>query len=239
MEQSVFLAVPHNGTLSPEAIPGLSQPTIRGSLRYGISKASVLTRNFNELWCDALNMRERAKLTHFAMHHSDIEAPQGWLDVLIDEAERVGADILSAVVPLKDNRGLTSTAVMNETDAVQRLTLTEVRKLPPTFSAATFLQPGLRLLVNTGLWVCRFTGTWVEEVQFENIDGIIRGDDGVFRTTSLSEDWNFSRWASERGLKVFATRVVPVTHYGVHGFASDGPAGEWATDRGEPQKQPG
>ncbi|MBY0513078.1 MAG: hypothetical protein K2P78_04105 [Gemmataceae bacterium] len=233
--QSVFLALPHNGVLSPEAVPGLSAPMARGALCRAMVKGSVLTRVFNELWCHALNARSESRLTHFAMHHSDIAAPPGWLDALVDEAERVGADVLSAVVPLKDPRGLTSTAVLAPGGGVRRLTLTEVRQLPPTFSAADIDSGGgLTLLVNTGLWVCRFTEPWVEEVAFSNVDWIARGPAGEFRPVSLSEDWNFSRWAAGRMLRVFATSKVPVTHYGHHGFMSHGPAGEWESDRGEP-----
>jgi hypothetical protein len=232
--QSVFLGVPHNGTITPEAVPGLANPTERGALRINFCKGSLLAMNFNRLWCDALNVREEEKLTHWAMHHSDIEAPNNWIDTLIDDMDSVGADICSAVVPLKDWRGLTTTALgTNETSTIRRLTLTEVRRLPVVFTAADLPTAGSMLLVNTGLWICKFDAPWVEEACFTVKDAIRRKPDGTFFALSLSEDWGFSAWAHKRGLKLAASRRLRVVHYGTYGFSSEGPPGQWATDLGD------
>ena len=49
---------------------------------YAMSGGSLLALMFNLLWCKALN-RRREGVTHFAMHHSDIQAPAGWVDTLL------------------------------------------------------------------------------------------------------------------------------------------------------------
>ncbi len=49
--------------------------------------------------------------------------------------DRVGADVIATVVPIKDNRGLTSTGLQDpDTLQIRRLTMTEVFRLPVTFS---------------------------------------------------------------------------------------------------------
>src|SRR5262245_33618283 len=68
--------------------------------------ASLLAMNCNILWCTALNYRQSKNLQWFAMLHSDIEPQDFWIDTLIEQAERHGADLMSAVVPLKDAKGL-------------------------------------------------------------------------------------------------------------------------------------
>src|SRR6185369_15663806 len=72
---------------------------------------SILTSVFNAGWAMAQDAYAAGKIDAFAMIHSDVTAPQGWLDVL--EARRVaaGVDLISAVIPIKDETGKTSTAV--------------------------------------------------------------------------------------------------------------------------------
>jgi hypothetical protein len=237
MDTSIFLGLPHYGELVPEAIISLIQPTNRHRLKIQTNCASLLAHNFNRLWCAALNQRRELGLTHFAMHHADVAANAGWLDLLVEEMARVGADVLSCVIPLKDNRGLTSTALQDpKTLAIRRLTMKEIKQeLPVTFNASHF--SGVSepiLLVNTGLWICDFTRSWVEEFPgFTILDGIARQADGTFKTSVFSEDWHFSEWCARKGLQVFATSIVPVTHWGRALFRNDSPWGEWDTDKGD------
>jgi hypothetical protein len=232
MEASIYLAVPHYGSIVPDALPSLAMPSARHRVTLRAQGASLLAYNFNRLWCDALNQRRERGLTHFAMHHADLAAPAGWLDTLIDEMQWSGADVLSVVVPIKDARGLTSTAVQHvESGALRRLTMHEIAELPETFDGAAVCKPGEVLLVNTGLWVCDFTRPWVEEAWFTIADRIVRRPDGTFQANVFSEDWNFSAWCQRRGLRVFATRIVPVKHFGAAGFGNEAAWGEWSTDR--------
>ena len=113
----------------------------------------------------------------------------------------------------------------------------EALQLPPTFSAADLpilgKPAGQHLMVNTGLWVCRFTEAWVEEVCFTIRDAIGKLSDGRFWPRCIPEDWGFSAWCVERGRRVFATRAVSVIHHGRAGYTNAQQWGEWQTDEGD------
>ena len=167
------------------------------------------------------------------MHHSDIEAPVGWLDTLLEELDRHRADVISAVVAIKDYRGLTSTGYREpDLGPITRLTVKEVNRLPETNSIEDLDKPGRVLMVNTGLWVCRFTVRWVENACFNVCDAISHVD-GVFSPKALPEDWNFSGFCALQGLKVVATRKVKAVHHGNCGYPNNGTWGEWDTDKGD------
>ena len=234
-QANVFISVPSYGAMVPQAIEGLMLAT--SDHRYVIKAqgGSLLAYNFNRLWCIALNSREECGWTHFAMHHADIEAQPGWVDKLIAEMNRVGVDLLSVVVPIKDPRGLTSTGLMDpKSRRIKRLTMKEIAKLPRTFTAADTTEPDNILVVNTGLWVCDFTKPWVEEVHFQILDGIQKNDNGKFSPLIFSEDWNFSAKLQELGLKVAATNIVEVNHYGHGHYSNQGAWGDWESDQGDP-----
>ncbi len=198
-------------------------------------EASLLVAGFNQLWANALNARRRLGLTHFAMHHADLGTlVAGWLDIGLAEMDRTGADLLSVVIPTKHlERGITSTGLYDpETRRVRVLTLREVQALPPTFSAADTDSPGRLLVVNSGLWVCRFTEPWVEDgICFATRDAVVRGPNGEFGILNEPEDWHFSLECHRRGLRVLATRAIPVVHRGVHDFRSDQAWGTWDRQR--------
>lgn len=204
------------------------------NVRVDFSSASaLLARNFNQLWCAALNSRERERCSLFAMHHADIGAEPFWLDKLIVERERVGADILSVVIPIKDERGLTSTGYQcKKTHNVWRFTMREIMEFPVTFDAAAVGKGEYFLAVNTGLMVCDFSKPWVEEFHFEVRDRIRRDEAGKFKVATMPEDWSLSAWAQMRGLKVMATRCVGITHHGRASFPNDQAWGEWETEKG-------
>lgn len=237
MAESVFVAVPcGGGLLTYKAFPGLCQPSGRARVNLRLLDVGMIGLNFNSLWAEALNLRGGWDApSHWAMHHADVAAPPGWLDVLLDEMARVGADVMSAVVAIKDERGLTTTAVGRDGGHVlRRLTLREVHRLPATFSADDVRRaPGETLLVNTGLWACRFTEPWVEEHCFRVHDGTRRRPDGTWEAVELTEDWAFSDWANRRGLKVWATRKVATVHQGGRGYGTAEPWGSWETDLGD------
>jgi hypothetical protein len=224
----------------PGAYPRAS---LRAPARLARTAGSLLNLSFNQLWAGALNSRTDG-VRFFAMCHDDIEVGAGWADVLFDEMQATGADVVSVAVPLKDARGLTSTAVHNQTTGeVRRLTLAELFTLPPTFDLADLVAAGIArgdgaetLLVNTGLWLCRF-GDWCDEFPgFRNMfDGVKRLPDGRFVASCLPEDWSFSVWAARAGLSVKVTRKVPLAHLGAGGveYRNDRVWGEYATDPGD------
>jgi len=203
------------------------------------SSTSLITMNCNTLWCTALNMRASHELQWFAMLHSDVEPVEWWIDKLIAEAEKHGADMMSAVIPLKNFTGSTSTGIASAGNAFNqfcRLTQSQIRhpSFPETFGineAADALAalpeplrvvgaPREQLLVNTGCFVVRLTRPWAEKVWFEQTDGIeIRN--GLWSPMSQPEDWNFARRVSANSGKVMATRVVKVIHRGEAEYHSD------------------
>ncbi len=233
----VFVALPsYNGFIKAQALLGLLLPSATCFLHYELGFGSLLATNFNHLLCKARNSRAEGKWTDFGMHHADISAPPGWLDVMVEEKRRVGADILSVVVPIKDERRLTSTGTVQEGGHIRRLTLKEVHQLPETFCAADLAQLGIHtpMVVNTGLMLVDFTQPWSDEFHFSIGDAIQKQPDGTFSPACLPEDWNFSSWANARGLKVYATRKVPVGHWDGgacwdNGEHEDG----WITDLGD------
>jgi hypothetical protein len=167
-----------------------------------------LPEAFNTLWAWALDEYEAGRVTHFAMIHADVCPDDGWLDVLLAELAATGADVVSAVIPLRGPRGLTSTAVeAADPWRNRRLTLAEVFALPETFTL-----PGI--LLNTGLWVCDLSRPWCGRVWFEERHAIRRRPDGTRETVMHSEDWEFSRAVRrlDAGARLYATRKVGVCH---------------------------
>jgi hypothetical protein len=245
----VFLALPiYDGTvLARAAAAFFSWPSTREHLDLVQSMfgCSLLARTFNTLWIQALNHAERGLITHFAMLHADVAAPQFWLDTLMEELTAREADICSVVVPIKDMKGVTSTAIddpANPWQPYRRLTMTEVMRLPETFTAEDCHQASLNphhgaLLVNTGCWVCDLRRPWWlgdptqnQPLCFMINDRIRRGAEGKFFVDTQSEDWYFSREAAKYGAKIIATRKVKLEHFGEAGFSNVGAWGEWSHD---------
>lgn len=213
MAKVAFLGMPGYQSLSAFAARGFwlasSDPELQVERTF--VSGSLLARGFNQLWCWALNA---GNVDYFAMQHSDVEPPDGWLNALIGELEDHDLDVLSVVIPIKSPAGLTSTALHKEGDNWQplcRLTMKEIHQLPRTFTSEDVGHP---LLVNTGLWVCRF-GEWAKHVHFEINDRIIYSKSNErYEPQVESEDWYFSRLCHELGLKVGATRRMQVNHRG-------------------------
>jgi hypothetical protein len=202
---------------------------------------TVLPSNCNRLLCTALNTKEAKGYEWFAMLHDDIEPPPFWLDTLIAEADKHGADLMSAVVPLKDGSGTVSTAIArpdSKYGVFRRLTLHQV--LHPTFpstfgigeavDALARLPEPLRveaprtvLLANTGCMVYRLSH-WKPGIIFAQEDDV-QLVDGQWWPVFQSEDWAFTRRVTEHGGKVMATRVMNIVHHGTTEYQSSQPHG--------------
>jgi SAM-dependent methyltransferase len=157
---------------------------------------------------------------YFAMLHDDIGPDDFWLDTLIEELEAKQLDVLSVVVPIKDTKGTTSTAIDGDTTwrPKCRITMKEVMTLPETFTSEDVGGP---LLLNTGCWVARFDQDWNRKVHFTINDRIVfnKGTDR-YESEVEPEDWYFSRLLHELDLKIGATRKVAVTHRGEVDFSN-------------------
>lgn len=191
-------------------------------VRYEQNYGSLLAQNFNSLWCSALNdVHQGNRLDYFAMQHADIEPEDWWLDALIGEMEANGLDVLGVVAPIKDQKGLTSVALAHESGdpwrIKQRLTMREIFRLPMTFTSEDVGHP---ILLNTGLWVCRF-GDWAKKVRFTINDRIAFDTEQDRYVPQVEpEDWYFSRLCHELGLKIGCTRKVKLNHRGGMSFSN-------------------
>jgi SAM-dependent methyltransferase len=238
----ICLGCPSSGQITDRAAAGLYRPSRRRDFDVRISclGSSLATGNMNGLWAWALNTARKERLDYFAMIHTDIEPEEFWLDALIDELESHDLDVLGVVAPIKDQRGVTSTALARpdgDTWRVHaRLTMKEVHRLPETFTSADV---GHQLLINTGLWVCRFREEWARKVFFTVNDRIaVDPVSGNYFAQTEPEDWFISRLYHELGLRVGATRKVRLEHRGTMAFTNAIPWGANDHDREYVQASP-
>lgn len=186
--------------------------------------SSLLGLTFNTCWCECLRRYMKGQVSHFAMLHADA-VPQGpWLDTLYKEKQFAGAQVISAVMAIKNGDRQTSTAVTRLDDEweADRLSLDDLENLPVTFSVEDLhLPPGHQLLVNTGCMLVEL-GDWALQTDaagklltyFTVRDQVIMGADKKFRICAFPEDWGFSQMAANTGCKVVATQAVIVDHVG-------------------------
>lgn len=230
-----LLGMPGYGQLTAGSARGLWRATAAENAKIPLdlvvsySEGSLLAQNFNSLWCQALNACHRGNpVQYFAMLHADIEPEDGWLDVLVEELEARQLDVLGAVVPIKDPKGLTSIALAREDGdpwrPLCRLTMREVWRLPETFTSEDVGHP---LLLNTGCWVCRFDMAWATKVRFTINDRIVFNKSlNLYQAQVEPEDWYFSRLLNELGLKLGATRKVRLEHVGKTHYINHEPWGQ-------------
>lgn len=236
----VFLGMPGHGAVEFGAAFAMMR-SHRGGVRASAlyRQGSLLNANCNFLWTWALNAQRsgRAPVDYFALLHSDVCPPDGWLEDLIAELERTSLDVLSVAVPIKDGRGLTSCAIghpgpQDYWRAFCRVTLAELHQLPETFTTADLGMPERPLLVNTGCFVCRFDYRWAEQVVFQDHNRIVwDAANQKYRAESFPEDWHFSRQCVQLGLRVGCTRKIAVDHVGPNRYGNDHPWGSSEFDR--------
>lgn len=187
---------------------------------HNTATSSLLPDCFNSLWVDTLNRRQSHGFTHFAMHHSDVVAEAGWLDVLLKEMDKYKADLISVVIPQRARHGRTSTAVTtSDPFRPYVLSLKEIFDQPETFTMGG-------LLVNTGLMLVRLTGDHLHPMPFFSIvSGVKLNKEGKWENQVFPEDWSFSNQIQAANGRVYATRKVKVWH-GRKEFHNESPWGE-------------
>lgn len=206
----VFLGLPSYGAVIGEATLSSFVKATKQNL-IGIVKVqgfSILTHNFNMLYCAALNARAQG-ITHFCLLHADvIPQEEHWLDKMMEISQKHRADILSVVIPIKDGRGLTSTAIESENHwKPRRLSLKELFDREPTFTDPN-------ILVNSGLMLVDIRNHWADKVFFRFEDRIVLNEKGLYEANTMSEDWNYSRDARMYDAYIYATREIKVVHEG-------------------------
>lgn len=216
--KDILLGMPGYGELTAGASRGFWRACDKPNrIDFRYNEGSLLAANFNNLWCAALNLAHEGRAPkYFAMQHADVEPEDFWLDKLIDEMEASDFDVLGVPVPIKDPHGLTSTALARpdgDTWRVHcRLTMQELQRLPETFTTEDL---GFPLLLNTGLWVCKFDLAWAKKVHFTINDRIVFDvPKNRYVPQTEPEDWFFSRLCHELGLKIGCTRKIAVAHVG-------------------------
>ncbi len=202
-------------------------PSASDADRVEVSANSVaisgsLAQSFNSLLAAALDSRDAGLTTHFAMLHDDIWPLGPWITQLWRVMRTTGADLVSVVVPIKeDPPGRTSTAIGDRDDCwlTRRYIWLEDRaSLPGTFTAEHVCQPTEVLLANTGCWLADITKPWWDEFAdsggFNQGSRITRTADGNRLAEFDPEDWRMSRFLEARGAKVACTWEVPLRHGG-------------------------
>ena len=235
----IFLAQPNAGSITPQAVGSLNMMSHRHKVHTVINQFGDVAHNFNMLWCAAVNARHESGITHFAMLHSDIQVEtMHWLDVLLDEMDRVNADVMTTVLAIKDLRGLTTTGIRYPgVWGTRRFVMREILELPETFSIEDTDDPDQILAINTGCWVCRLPGGgWPDAFPGFTDRYRITWEEGQAVPWFDSEDWLFSDWAASQGLRVFATRKVHAAHLGGFLYPNYQPWGQWETDQQAPER---
>lgn len=228
----VLLCMPTRGDARLEAAQSHLALATRGlcDVIPSMTASSLLANGFNRMWATALNFARVGAVTHWLLHHDDIEIrTPGWLDVMVEEMQRVGAAVLSVVQPIKNNSGLTSTAVGLPGDPWfnRKFKLSEIAALPETFSAADTRWPQAPLLANTGLMLIDLSRPeWTQtnpdgslRFRFQISDRIVE-EGGEYKAQVRPEDWAFSRDCWEAGLPVYVTRKVDCHHWGAVAFSN-------------------
>lgn len=225
MKPHAFIGMPtSDGTAHVAAVMAMGASCLgKTSFEFAVATSTALSYNFNQLYARALD--RRPQVTHFAMIHSDVCPGAGWLDVLMEEMDKHDADLISAVIPLRNKSGLTSTCLAEDPWGKRHvLSLKEIFDL---YKSETFTDFGL--LTNTGLMLLNLDGPWAEQVVFrqqERIRKVQKEFDlpqpdssvtatvtrDVYEAVTLPEDWDFSHQIKTLGGKVFATRKVRLYH---------------------------
>lgn len=190
-----------------------------------VGQNSLLPSNFNQLWCNALNARKKYNITHFAMLHNDVlPLKRDWLLVLLHEMVKHEADVVSSCVLMKSKtRRVMSAAWWPKNgvrDDVKHITEAELANMPITFDSS--VNPGCKLLMNTGMWLADIRTDRLASCFFEIKNWTFPDADGVWHARDIPEDWNFSLQVHHRKGRLFCTQANPVSHFGVTDWTFEG-----------------
>ncbi len=192
-----------------------------------VTMTGSLTLAFNTLLAAALDSRDVGKTTHFAMLHDDVWPLGPWVSQLWRVMRATGADLVSAVVPMKEVEGRTSTAIGDRADdwlANRYIWLSDKATMPPTFLQDDVCLPTEVLLANTGCWLADLRKPWWDEFAdaggFYQMGRIGRNPDGTRSADFQPEDWRMSRFLEAKGARIACTWEVPLRHGGWNWWAN-------------------
>ncbi len=161
----VYIACPEYGAANEHSVlaryaaikPNADEDRVELACDPKVASSSLLPRTFNMLFSEALDLRDKGEVTHFAMLHDDIWPENWWINTLWHEMQASGADVISAVIPIKDSpwwRTSTAIGLVDDPWVVPRYIRAQDREtLPMTFGPLNVCGPGELLLLNTGCWL--------------------------------------------------------------------------------------
>lgn len=196
--------------------------------------SSLLPQTFNKMLAQAMDMRDKGTVTHFAMLHDDIWPDNGWLTALWREMRLTGSDLVSAVSPIKDQPAYrTSTAINSIDDPWKILSYIDThdrKRLPTTFTAADVCGLTEELVVNTGCFLADLRhpawDAFCDTGGFRFLTKFTREPDGSRLSWIQPEDWHMSRFLNSSGAKIAATFAVRLRHSGQAWWSNyDDPSG--------------
>lgn len=183
------------------------------------TESSLLAHNFNDCVCIALNNG----FDDICILHTDVCPENGWLDILYEEREAIGTKVIHAVSPIKDHRGVTSTAYAYSDEPwtlLRRLTMAESKKLPETWTLDDVQQTIdakiKHVLPNTGclLVSCDVLNDFPGFEIRDRIRKTVKEGKTVWLSEVVPEDWNFGFWCAANNIAVAGTRKVKLDHRG-------------------------
>lgn len=225
--KSILLGIPsYNAHRHDDTNERLEHASKLHKVRKRPESGSFLPYVFNKLWCEALNGYKVGTYDYFVMLHADVIPEFYFVDKLVNILQENSADIVSVVIPLKENTGITSTALGGDGpwEIKKRLTLKEVHRLPPTFCAKDCGHKG-PLLVNTGCFIVDLSKEWTKTHYFTMESDIIHANGKYEARATRPEDWNMSRNAYAAGARVYATYEVEAYHFGNMYYGNNTPYG--------------
>lgn len=236
----IFIGIPtHKGEISAHtSISTLSGQSANHEVQAQILGISLLAKNFNMLWINAYTRRfDVFILLHSDIGITDINSP--WIDQLVDILLSTNSAVISVVSAIKNDDGVTSTALemsKRSHHTLRRISIRELNKLPGIFYKSDVCklfgiseQEAGALLVNTGCMAMNLHWPWFEKrwPGFRIDDKIVWSKSGEPKEFTTPEDWLNSRWMDENGFKYCATKLIRLEHYGIKPFPN---YGEWGNE---------
>lgn len=232
-KKRVLVGQPYYGAPKPRAVDSAKRCVDPQRTDLEVSyipncKSSLLAHGFNDI---VVTFHTIGEFDYFAMLHADVVGSSGWLNVMVDAMEERELDVLHSVCNIKNDSGLTSTAIAysdDEWSCVRRITLKELKKLPDVFdiddTRPHFGDNAKFLLPNTGCMLIKAAEWFKDFPGFCVLDRIKRAGD-AWVSEVVPEDWNFGFWCGKNGLKVGGTTRVLTRHIGEADYCNNGDYG--------------
>ena len=240
----IFIGVPRYGPVAWEmacAVLNYVSQGVQHDITYRSVSSSLLANCFNRLLCSCIN---EGCWDWFALVHSDIvPSVEYWMDVMREQAMRHGCWLLHGVSPIKNHRGVTSTALGNAHDEwgyVRRVTVKQTFLLPETWTCTDYLNSfggpvpdNPCMLPNTGCLLMKADDAlrqFAIDRGFTIKDRIVPAANGQLISWCVPEDWGTGYWCAQNGIQPWATRALNICHKGEMDFVMTAPWGQWDED---------